>query len=203
MTTASDGSTPPVGDAGQGTTDPGANAQPPGSTATPPPSTPPAPPAPKAPEAYAPFTVGEGLTLDESVQALALPIFKELDLDQAAAQKIVDAYGQITQQLDQRSNAAHATMIADWQKQGRSDPDFGGANYDQTTSEAQALIARYGDPELTKFLGDTGIGNHPGLLRMFARIGKHFSEANIIPPAGDGGAGGKKPLADLLWGAKK
>ncbi len=132
-----------------------------------------------------------------------MPLFKKLDLDQGSAQELVGLWEQHTRELDKRANDAHATMVADWKSKGQSDPEFGGARYQQTTSEAQALVARYGDPELTQFLETTGIGNHPGLLRMFARIGKHFSEANIISPTGDGGTGGKQPLEKLLWGSGK
>lgn len=200
MTQATDTTpTPPAGDAGQVPPVPGSEGSPPAPAAPAPPQAAAVPATPTAPENYQPFTVGEGQTLDESLQAMAVPVFKKLNLTQEAAQELVGVYAQIAQQLDARSNEAHATMVADWKSQGQSDKEFGGANYAKTIEDAQGLIARYGDAEFKQFLEQTGVGNHPGLLRMLARVGKHFSESTVIPP-NPGAGGGRKDLADLLWG---
>lgn len=201
MTTANESSTTAgSGTAVQGSTETAANGQPPTTTTetTQPETTATTPVAPVVPESYT-FVLGDGVTLDAAAQDLAVPIFKELALSQDQAQKVVDGYQKITALMDQRSAQAHQDQVAQWQADGRADKAYGGAQYEKTVSEAQALVARYGDPELKTFLADTGLGNHPGLLRLLANIGKHFSEAPIIPAGGNPG-GGKRPLEDLLYG---
>jgi hypothetical protein len=198
MTTAIEGSTTVTdGTAAQGTTEVAANAQPPETAAT---TTTETITTPSVPDTYE-FSVGEGVTLDASVQELAVPLFKELGLPQESAQKVVNTYQKITALIDQRSAEAHQTMVAQWEADGRKDKDYGGSRYDKTLSEAQGLVARYGDDSLKQFLSDTGLGNHPGLLRLLANIGKHFSEAPIIPAGGNAGTG-KVPLEDLLYSKK-
>src|SRR5215469_16563160 len=57
------------------------------------PTTPPAP-APGAPEAYADFTAPSGRELDADAITAIKPLFKELNLTQAQAQLLVDAYNE-------------------------------------------------------------------------------------------------------------
>ena len=53
----------------------------------------PAQPNAGAPESYSDFSVPDGVTLDPSLVSEVTPIFKELGLDQTAAQRLVEPVG--------------------------------------------------------------------------------------------------------------
>src|SRR5262245_53151779 len=107
--------------------DPGTQPSPP-TTPTPPPSPPPTtPPEPKeepgekqsllnekppvvAPEKYEDFKVPEGYTLDGEVGKEASAMFKELNLPQEAAQRLVDFYVKQTQEAFDQPYKAYIDM---------------------------------------------------------------------------------------------
>lgn len=55
---------------------------------------------------------------------------------------------------------------------------------------------KFGSPELKQYLNETGLGNHPELVRIFANIGKAMSEDGLVT----GNSGGVKSAADVLFG---
>jgi hypothetical protein len=51
-----------------------------------------------------------------------------------------------------------------------------GAAFDNKLYAAQVAFKEFGDPEAAKYLEESGIGNNPKLLKMFARIGEVMKE---------------------------
>jgi hypothetical protein len=147
--------------------------------------------AAKAANAEYKFTAPEGIELDAAQVADFSRIAKELKLPAEAAQKIVDiAAGREVARAE-----AHRTQVAKWAEDVSKDKDIG-------TPEAQAaargVIDTYGTLELKALLNSTGLGNHPELVRMVAKIGKAMSEDSI---RGKGDAGAKpSDHASILYG---
>ncbi|HED3890520.1 TPA: peptidase [Morganella morganii] len=146
-----------------------------------------------APEKYE-FKPAEGQELDaEAVKAFE-PIAKELNLSNEQAQKLVDVYGsKIMPKLVEQQAAQWQQQIELWAEQVKADKDLG---TDVSIGAAQKAMDKFGSPELKQYLNETGLGNHPELVRIFANIGKAMSEDGLVT----GNSGGVKSAADVLFG---
>jgi hypothetical protein len=49
-----------------------------------------------------------------------------------------------------------------------------GRNYDQAIQQAKAAMMTYADPDFHRYLDESGAGNDPRMIRIFARIGKEL-----------------------------
>lgn len=163
--------------------------------------------AEKAEVAYSDFTMPEGVTLDQAALDRSLPIFKEIGLTQEQAQKLVSAYasevntavtGVLTPDaLQGYFSKVVADRSAQWAEQVKADKELGGVHLDETHALISASVAKYGTPELSKALNETGLGNHPELVRLFRNIGRDVREDRGGLPAGGGGA--ERSLADRMY----
>ena len=144
-------------------------------------------PAAKAPEKYE-FKLPDGVKLDEALVAEFEPIARELDLDNGTAQKFVDLKIKMDQAQAAKTQEAWNNQIIEWVSTVKTDPEMGGQNFDATRVAAQSVIAKYGTPELKKVLDTTGLGNHPEMVRAFARLGKAMAEDKFVKPGSATGA---------------
>lgn len=121
---------------------------------------------------YADFEMPEGVQIDETLLAEAVPIFKELELSQEQAQKLVDFQAQQVQAGTQKQVDAFNQLKTDWLDQSKKDGEFGGDKFDENVKVARSAVAQYGTPELKQLLEDHGVGNHPELIRFMVRVGQ-------------------------------
>ena len=131
---------------------------------------------PAAPEAYEAFAVPEGMTLDAAAVELATPIFKELGLDQGAAQKLIDIYAGLSAKADEANAQALRDHNANLIKAVKEDPTLGGAALPLTLASAKSAIAKFGTPELQQLLVTTGMSNEPEMLRFLKNVGEFDTE---------------------------
>jgi len=129
-----------------------------------------------APDTYADFVMPEGIQLDEAVLGEALPLFKELKLNQDQAQKVVDFHTAQVQAGAQKQVDAFNQQKSDWLEQSTNDKEFGGDKFDENVKVAQAAINKFGTPELKQLLDDYGVGNHPEIVRFMFKVGKLTAE---------------------------
>lgn len=154
--------------------------------------------ADKAPEAYEAFTLPEGMVLDDATLAIATPVFREAGLDQAKAQKLVDVYVQLQQAAAEQQTANFLKVKSDWAAAIKADPEFGNERLPQTLGAAKAVIAKYGDKELLSDLREWGWSNHPGLLRMLAKINAELSPDTLVNADAAAQPKPKQPW-EVLW----
>ena len=134
----------------------------------------------------------EQVKLDD-VKAFA----KDLGLDPVAdkdkAQKILDK----VIALRGEANTAQEEVIAGWADQAKADKEIGGDKFDATLASARTVIenAAFVTPEFKAFLDETGLGNHPEMIRTFARLAPHFT--NDTPVPGGGAPLGGDPLQKI------
>lgn len=139
-------------------------------------------PAAKAPEKYE-FKAPEGQTLAPEVMTEFSKVAKEMDLSQEQAQKLVDS---VAPQMLQAQKAAFDKQVSEWTESAKTDKEFGGEKLSENLSVAKKALETFGTPELTKLLNDTGLGNHPEIIRAFYKAGKQISPATFVN-------GGKAP----------
>jgi hypothetical protein len=129
-------------------------------------------------EAYADFTLPEGMILNEGLLEQAAPLFKELGLNQEQAQKLVDFQAQQVEASQQGQMDSFNQLKNDWVEQAKKDPDIGGDKFDETVGVAKQAIAKFGNEGLNKLLNDFGMGNHPEIIRFMAKVGRLTQEDN-------------------------
>lgn len=156
----------------------------------------------------APF---EGLTAPEGFEALdadalaeATPILRGLGVETTErAQEVIGQFAPVLKGMVERAGAAQieaqraaqAELSREWAQEVRSDPELGGANYDRTVAlSARAKEQFFSGEEgeaFREYLAVTQLGNHPAMIRGFARIGAAISDGSIVV----GDSTGSRPAA--------
>lgn len=148
-----------------------------------------------APEKYE-FTAGEGVDLDTEALKDFEPVARDLNLTNEQAQKLVDAYPKILAGVQQRQAEAWQAQTEQWAADVKADKEIGGDKLTANLSAAQRVLDLFGTPELKTYLNDTGLGNHPDLVKAFVKIGKAMSEDGMV----DGSNQGQRSAAEVLYG---
>lgn len=137
------------------------------------------------PAAELKITLPDGFTADEAALKEYHSVAEEVGLDSESASKLAAWDIQRQQRLADSSLEAWKARDETWVKDITNDPDFGGEKLAESTSFAKQALLSFGGEEAFKLFDSMGVGNHPTLFRMFARIGR----ANADDNSGDGGGG--------------
>lgn len=145
-----------------------------------------------APDKYE-FTAPEGAAaFDDSVIEQFSEVARELNLPQEAAQKVLDKMGPAIQARQAETIQAARTM---WAESAKSDKEFGGEKLTENLAVAKKALDTFGSPELRTLLNESGLGNHPEMIRVLYRAGKAISEDRFVG-AGRGGKVAPKSNSD-------
>jgi len=151
----------------------------------------PATPAPvTAPAEYGAFTVPDDYVVSDGFKEIA----KTLNLSQEQAQKAIDFDAK--RYKDQQ--AAMAKTTADWAQAAKNDPGIGGEHFDANLGLAKKALEAFGSPELNQLLNQSGLGNHPELLRAFVKVGRAISEDRLVTGAA-GDSAPSKSVAQRMY----
>lgn len=157
---------------------------------------------PVVPDKYE-FKAPEGFEIDAKFVADATPVLKELGLDQAQAQKLVDLYSKKAQEQAEAPYKAYEDIRSTWRKDILSDTTL--SNGSELKPEVKATISAaldsLGDAKLTSdfkaAMDLTGAGDNPAFVRAFYKL------AQMLPREGALVLGGKpSPLGQRAPGAK-
>ena len=148
-----------------------------------------------APEQYE-FKAEEGTVLDPAVIDAYSEVAKELNLTQDAAQKVLDKMLPVMQA---RYTEQMAVVQSNWAKTSTNDKEFGGEHLNENLAVAKKALENFGSPELQKMLNESGLGNHPEIIRVLYRVGKATSEDKIVTGAPGVPDGNGKSKAEVLY----
>jgi len=126
---------------------------------------------------------------------------KENGLSKEAAQKLVENESEARDEYFDSLQEQHKQMIGKWQDQCKLDKEIGGDNFSKNIELARRVAHKFGTQEFLADLDSSGYGNHPEVVRTFARIGRAMSNDELVRP----GAGPKveRPMEDLFYGDQK
>lgn len=141
-----------------------------------------------APEAYEDFTVPDGVELDTEVLGDFQALGKELNLPQAEAQKVVDLGTKMAQKWADQQTENILALRTEWADQTKADTEIGGDALPQNLAVAKKAMDTFGSPALRELLDQSGLGNHPEVIRYFVKVGKTISEDTLVSSRQDGPA---------------
>lgn len=168
-----------------------------------PPATPEAPKEPAKPADAKPATpaVPEDLKLPDGslLSPEDLAEVKAKNLPKEQAETLIQSENAAVKRYADKQTQIVETAKADWIKQAEVDPVIGGEKFAENAALAQRGFQAIADVEITKFMKESGLGNHPLAIRMFAKLGKMFAEDRMIPGIGGLNPEKKKP-EDIIYG---
>ena len=115
--------------------------------------------------------------LDPEVLTAFGDVAKELNLPQEAAQKVLDKVAPVIQA---RQAKAIEQTKTEWANQSQSDQEFGGESLAENLDVAKASLKAFGTDALKSLLTETGLGNHPEVIRFMYRAGKAIGEDSYV-----------------------
>ena len=142
-----------------------------------------------APEKYE-FKAPEGRNFDNEVINTFSEVAKELNLSQESAQKVLDRVGP---KMVERQMAELEAIRKGWIDSSKVDKEFGGDAIDVNMSTAKKALDAFGTPELKTLLNQSGLGNHPEVIRFFFRAGKSISEDTFVGATNGSGSAKGQP----------
>lgn len=151
--------------------------------------------APVVPETYE-FKMPEGMDLDTTAASEFSALAKELKLDQPTAQKVAD----IGAAMATRQAEAHAELVQGWVESVKTDKEIGGDKLAENLGVARKALDQFGSQEARDILNNSGLGNHPAVIKMFLAIGKAIGDDGFVkgsPP------GSSESAADKMYPSMK
>lgn len=155
-----------------------------------------------APEKYEfKFSETEGRPTDGTLKAFE-ETARSLDMPNEAAQTVLD---KVIPAMRAEARASLEAFYRDiggmpetWADQVKADKDIGGTKFDDTMAVAAKARDAFGGPELTNLLNKTGLGNHPALIKAFAKAGRAISADRFVD--GRAATSDTRSAAEKLYG---
>lgn len=129
----------------------------------------------EAPEAYE-LKMPEGVELDKAAADEFTTIAKELKLSAADAQKVAD----VGAKMAQRQVEAHTRLVESWTESVKTDKEIGGDNLAENLGVARKAIDTFGSDSFKSLLNQSGLGNHPEVVKFAYKVGKAISEDRFV-----------------------
>ena len=121
-----------------------------------------------------------------------LDFFKDavhkIGLTQDQATNMLQLYAAVENEQSKASDKANADFAVESQIELKRE---WGVDYDSKIDMAQRAFAQFATPEFSKIMDETGIGNHPELLKAFSKVGEAMGDDKLV--VGSGRAVGMSP----------
>ncbi|WP_175982558.1 peptidase [Caballeronia zhejiangensis] len=153
---------------------------------------------------YTDFKVPEGVELKGEALDELKAFAKEKGLSQEDAQKLVDLGAKQSQAFQTQVAEQAKAQSAEWAAQTKGDKEIGGDALPENLAAAKQALDKFGSPELKSLLNQSGLGNHPEVVRFMVKAGKAISEDGRLVT----GAAGQKdrsatPIENRLYPNQK
>lgn len=157
-----------------------------------------------APDSYD-LQAPEGFALDPQAIAAATPVFRELGLSNEQANKLMPVAAQFAAGLTDKLNAQILGQVRSerkaWLDAAMADREIGGAQWKQTLAKGAYALESLGFPKGSAFrvlLDESGLGNHPEMIRAWAKVGRAIGEDSDFVRGGAATAS-RRDTAETLY----
>jgi hypothetical protein len=131
---------------------------------------------------YSDFVIPEGFEFNEDALNRFKEVSKESNVPQETAQKYIDLYTEIEQQKVEAQERETQEIVEGWKNEIKSDPEFGGTKFDETIIRAKRTLHQFGNDNLKEVLIASGLGNHPEIIKLLAKVDKVNGEETGATP---------------------
>ena len=153
-------------------------------------------PPPKAPEAYE-LKAPEGFELEPETTKEFETLARELDLSNDDANKLLPLGAKLAQKIAEQQQTSHQAQVTKWAEDAKADKEYGGEKFDASLKTALKARDQFATPELKTLMDETGLGNHPEIVRLFHRIGTAIADDSFVQAPSAGGSA--KSAAAILF----
>jgi len=129
-----------------------------------------------APEQYETFEIPEDFSFNDETLSDYHEFAKDNNMTQDQAQKGVD----MVAKMKQAEMAQWVEQQRSWVEEAKSDADYGGDKFDENISVAVKSRDSFGTPKFNEMLDQSGLGNHPEMIRFLFTVGKAISEDRVV-----------------------
>lgn len=136
-----------------------------------------------APATYTDFKVPDGTTIDKATLDAAMPMFKEMNLSQDQAQKLVDFYSDKITKLAAAPHDAYREMRQGWVAEVKADPEIGSKLPEVKATIGRALnLLGAGEVPFREAMDLTGVGDNPAFVKGFYKFAQLLNEGTHVAP---------------------
>jgi hypothetical protein len=131
---------------------------------------------PENPDDYKDFKLPEGLTadkLDKERLTLWQKEMHEAGIPKSQAERLISKFLSEEHGHGQAQLQAQAKQIENWELQVKQ--EFG-TKLDEKLNFSRWAVKEFGDPELVAVLDSTGLGSHPSVVKLLAKIGEQLAD---------------------------
>lgn len=145
------------------------------------------------------LTAPDGVELDPATLAPLQDLAAELQIPKDKAQAILDLH--LAQQA--KDQAATRTLFettqAAWKAEVLALPEFTGVEGLATKTAIGRMMDEYASPEVKAILDQTGAGNNPHVVKMFAKVAKALNEGGPTPQGAPPKPNGSRTPGQILY----
>lgn len=116
---------------------------------------------------------------DEHLQQVA-EYAKEKGLSQEQAQELLAREEKSVGSYIQEIHKQHGERVDGWIDAVKADKEIGGDNFKESVHYSNQFVKKFASPELINELRVSGFGNHPEVVRMFARAGRAMANDKLV-----------------------
>lgn len=145
------------------------------------PETPAASAPPKVEPAFD-LKLPEGSHLDPGAVERIVSFAKEQGLSKEQAQGLLNREDAAVAAYVTGEKEGYVKEQKAWMDSLKADKEIGGVAFDESVALAKRAVDTFGTDAFKKALNETGLGNHPELVRVFARIGRNMADDKIVRP---------------------
>lgn len=154
------------------------------------------------PEAYD-IKPGDGYEVLPEVMEVVTPLLKKYSLSQEGAQELANAHMDIMNKQAAAAAKFRNDMVQGWVNEIKNDPEFGGAKFNENMAMARRGFRAISPQEegkaaLKELLEESGMGNHPEIIKAFARVGRMVKEDSVLDTGTVASAKNGKTIADAF-----
>lgn len=128
---------------------------------------------------------------------------KERGLSKEQAQALLERENSVVSEFANNQKETLKSKSLEWVEEAKRDKELGGETFPQNMEMAKRVVDRFGTDAFKQALNETGLGNHPELLRVFARIGKAMGSDQMILPKNHTTGMKQKPIEEIFYGSNK
>jgi len=144
----------------------------------------------------------ENSQLDASAVERIASFAKERGLTKDQAQELLSIESDAVSKFAEAQAEQVNLKVESWKADVKQDKELGGEAYEKNVELAKRVVERFATEDFKKALNETGLGNHPELVRIFFKIGKSMAEDQLVIPGSQTGPKNRS-VEDFLYGNKQ